>query len=319
MNQKRTNLIWGVVLIALGLLFLLENAGLLPEFGLSVWAVLFGGASLLFLVVYALNGWRSWGLLFPATILGAVALVIWLVQRGTEGAFLGSIVLWAVSLPFWVAFLANRKTNWWALIPGWATAVIGLVLLGADILPGEVIGGLVLLSIGVPFLVVYLANRENWWALIPAGILSGMGVVLLLVNFFNEIIFGALILFVIALPFFALFMRRKDLWWAIIPAGILTTLALVTLISALDITEVWQLRLAGGVLFLGIAVPFTYLWTQRERLETDWAKYPAVGFGVAGLLALVLGTRIEIMWAVVLIVIGVWLTINAARRPHLKG
>ena len=90
----------------------------------SMWVLLFGVASLLFFASYLISGVTRWGWLFPATITGGVAAVIWLSERGFSDVYLGSLMVACVSLPFWVAFLVNRQENWWALIPGWITAAV---------------------------------------------------------------------------------------------------------------------------------------------------------------------------------------------------
>src|SRR5690606_41960036 len=45
--------------------------------------------------------------------------------------------------------------------------------------PGDIVGAYVMFAIALPFLYVYLRNRENWWALIPGGIMLTIGVGLL--------------------------------------------------------------------------------------------------------------------------------------------
>lgn len=317
--RKYVNFIWGIALILVGGLFLLENLGFIAAFSPTVWAVLFAGASLLFFVAYFFNGVREWPWLIPATLLASVALVIWLAARGTADPFLGTIVLWGLSLPFWVAFVADRRANWWALIPGWITAVLGLIVLVADRLPGEVVGSLVLLSIALPFLVVYLSNRTFWWALIPAGVLGGIGVILLFVNQSSEVFIGTFVTLAIALPFYFVYFRFKEHWWALIPAGVMTTVAVVVLLANWADAFAWGGRLVTAVLFFGFAVPFALLWRQRSQNAADWAKYPAVGLVIAGLLSAALGARVELIWPLVLIIVGGWLLYETTRRPKLKG
>ncbi|HAY83957.1 MAG TPA: hypothetical protein DCY42_03260 [Chloroflexi bacterium] len=56
--------------------------------------------------------------------------------------------------------------------------VIGIMvaLIDLRVLDGLGIPAYVMFAIAIPFLVVYLVNRQNWWALIPGGITGLMGV-----------------------------------------------------------------------------------------------------------------------------------------------
>ena len=317
MKQKRNNLIWGIALILFGGVYLLENLGLIPEFAPTVWGVVFAGVSLVCLVIYLTSGWREWGWLFPLFIFAGLAAVIFLGEAGIEGLWIGALFMAAMALPFWLVFLIDRE-NWWALIPGWVFAVLTAVILLSDSIAGETLGALVMLGIGLPFLIVFLVNRSHWWALIPAFILCGIGLALL-VNFKSDEWIGMVILLVIGLPFFFVYFNNPKQWWAVIPAGIMTTLGIIVPLSGLIESETWGPRLIAGVLFLGMAVPFAFLWLRRDRYPTSWARYPALGLLVLGLLALLFGPDMEWIWAVALILTGGWLLVRNARQPKLKG
>ncbi|HEX6387425.1 MAG TPA: hypothetical protein VF177_22385 [Anaerolineae bacterium] len=319
MKQRSINVIWGLILILAGVVFLAEQLGLIPDLAATLWGFIFAGASLLYFITYFTAGVSQWGWLFPATITAGLAGTIWLAEAGVEGTLAGALFMASVSLPFWLVYVVDRRANWWALIPGWATAVITLVILLADRVAGEFIGTLVLLGIALPFFAVYLANRKHWWALIPAFILSGVGLVVLLAAVASGEAIGALVLFSIALPFFVVYFRFREHWWALIPAGILASTGVVTLLATIEMSEAVAARVLGGVLFVGMAATFGWLWLQRDHAPTDWARYPAAGLAVAALLVLALGTRMEVMWPVVLIAIGLWLLYDTSRRPKLRS
>lgn len=318
MKSKRINLIWGIVLVLLGGLFLLENLNVIPELAPTLWSILFGAVSVIFFAVYAVSGVRYWGWLIPAFIFGGLAGTIYLAVNEANGVLAGAFFMGAVSLPFWVIFLIDRQKNWWALIPGWATAVITAVILLSESVAGEWIGALVMFAIGLPFFVVYFRNRQHWWALIPGFIMTVLGFVVLLATRATDELVGALFLFAIGLPFIFVYLRNREQWWALIPSGILTTLALVAFLSGWAETNGWADRVLGGILFVGFGVTFGLLWLLRERFPTDWAKYPAVGLLVAALVAVVFGSQMELLWPVVIIVVGVWLLFDSARRPRLN-
>jgi hypothetical protein len=318
MSNKKNNLAWGVVLILLGGLLLIQNLGLIPEFSEGVWAIILGAACLLFIVIYLMNGIENWGWLFPIFITGGLALSAALTLTTINPIWIGAAFMASVSVPFWIVYIFNRKEHWWALIPGWATAVLALIILISDVWSGEIIGSLVMWAIALPFIFVYFRNREHWWALIPGFIMAGMGVVVLMAGRSAEEIIGTFVLLTIAAPFAAVFFFTKGNWWAIIPAGILTTLGLIVPFASRIEGDSFEARLVAVFMFLGFSVPFGWLWLRRSSYPTVWAKYPAVGLIVAALVTLALGTVIENGWPFILIVIGAWLLYDNLRQPKLK-
>jgi hypothetical protein len=243
--------------------------------------------------------------LFPACITGGIALTMALANTTIDEAYIGAPVLLGIGLPFLVAFLRDRRQNWWALIPMWVFFVLVVVTLIVDFVAGEVIGALVLFSIGLPFLVVYFMDRSRWWALIPGGICCALSVIPLLAIGTNDNIIGAFVLLAVALPFFVVYFRRSQHWWAFIPAGILATLALVVLLS--DITDASPRGVAwiNSLTYLGAAITFGALWLRRASAPTDWAKYPAVGLAAAAVLALAFASQPQYLFSILLIAAGV--------------
>jgi hypothetical protein len=307
-----------VVLILLGSLFLVQNLGLIPEFSEGVWAIILGAACLFFIAIYLMSGIENWGWLFPIFITGGLALSAALSLTTINPIWIGAAFMASVSVPFWIVYIFNRKEHWWALIPGWATAVLTLIIFVSDIWSGEIIGSLVMWAIALPFIFVYFRNREHWWALIPGFIMAGMGVVVLMASRSAEEIIGTFVLLTIAAPFAAVFFFTKGNWWAIIPAGILTTLGLIVPFASRIEGDSFEARLVAVFMFFGFSVPFGWLWLRRSSYSTVWAKYPAVGLIVAALVTLALGTVIENGWPIILIVIGAWLLYDNLRQPKLK-
>ena len=314
MKSNWINYIWGVVLILAGGLFLVQNMGWLEFQSLSFWIVVFAVISALFFVTYFVNGVSQWGWLFPACISAGIALTMLLANAGVEEAYIGAPVLLGVGLPFLVAYLQNRKENWWALIPMWVMFVLALITVLADRVAGEVIGTLFLFSVALPFFVVYLTDRSRAWALIPAGVTAAVGVIPLLAMRASGNLIGAFVLFVIALPFFVVYFWRERNWWAIIPAGILATLAVVTLLTGSgDVSDRMESWL-NSVLFLGTAATFGALWLRRANAPTDWAKYPALGLAALAVISVIFGSRPEFMGSILLIAAGV-LVLYLSLRP----
>lgn len=320
MSNKRNNLIWGLVLIVLGSLMLVETLGLVPDLSQVFWAAAFALVSLFFVSAYFYGGREQWAWLIPASVTGGLALVTALSLTTIGGPWLGALFMASVSAPFWLIYLFNRQDNWWALIPGWVTAVVTLIILIPERWAAEIVGTLVMWSIALPFFLVYLRNRAHWWALIPGFIVGGMGFIVLLATQTQNPgqVIGSIVMLIVALPFLAVFFLGKGQWWAIIPAGILTTLALLIPFASAVEGSAFGGRLVAMALFLGIAVPFAWLWHRRDLYPTDWAKYPALILSAVAILTFALGSVLENGWPIILIVIGAWLLYQNLRQPRLK-
>ncbi len=85
-----------------------------------------------FLVIYLQGDRKQWGLLIPVYILAAVAVMVPMIIKGfLDGVLIAAYVLFAVAIPFFVVYFRNSK-NWWALIPGLITAIVGFAFLIAE-------------------------------------------------------------------------------------------------------------------------------------------------------------------------------------------
>lgn len=304
MKLNKSNLIWGILLILAGGVFLAQNLGYLEWVSFNLWIYIFAGASLVFFAAYFINGIKEWGWLFPACIFAAVASVMALGEAGVEGGGLGTIVLVGVAIPFVVAFFLNMRQNWWALIPSWTLIVIGVIAFLADWVPGEIIGTLVLMAIALPFLVVYLWDRNAKWALIPAGVMGVTALFPLLGLIGDSDWVAALVMFILATPFFVVFFMNRKNWWALIPAGILTGIGLNVLVNTLFIENTIASAAAAALMLLTWAATFGGLWLTRGSNPTGWAKYPALALAGVALLAFALNQNIVVGLAILMIAGG---------------
>lgn len=305
MKAKYSNIIWGLILILGGGLFLASNLGFLEELSAQFWALIFAGASLLFFVAYFLHGLQEWGWLFPATIFGALALTIELGELGFDGSLVAAPILLSVALPFGVAFVQAPRERWWALIPAWVMVVLTALVSFAGRVPGEAFATLFLLSIAFPFLVVFLINRSKRWALIPAFVLTAVGLIPLLAMRLNGELMGSVVLMMIALPFFVVYLWSQSSWWALIPAGILSSIALSILLGLGGQYGPAVSALMVSAMFLGWAATFGLLWLRRNSQPTDWAKYPALGLLAASVMALIFRAGFQLYWPLVIIAVGI--------------
>ncbi len=305
MQRQFGNLFWGAALILAGVLFLVRQMGFLSGLTAPFWMLVFAGFSLLFFLAYFVNGLRAWGWLFPACILGAISLTIWMAESRMAGSWVGSLILFSIAIPFIVAFALNVHRNWWALIPAWVMCTLGLVVILTEHVAGEWVASLILAAFGLPFLVVFLADRSRWWALIPAYVFAITAVIPPLTSLLSGEFAGGFVTIAIGLPFLVVYWISSKSWWAMIPAGIMLSIGLmIILIGALGASE--QLgQLATGVMFLGWAATFGWLWLRRSKHSTSWAKYPAIALAVTAGIMFLIGAGFQTYWPLALIAAGI--------------
>jgi hypothetical protein len=170
------NWLWGGLLVALGIVFLLgQFLDLMAGF---IWAAVFVGFGLVFFAVSRREP-KQWWALIPAYAMWCVAALIVMGTMGIPGEIIGSFVMFAIAFPFLYVYFRNRE-HWWALIPAYVMVAIGVLILLTVVLSGELIASYVMFAIAFPFLYVYLHHREHWWALIPGGIMAVIGIGLMI-------------------------------------------------------------------------------------------------------------------------------------------
>lgn len=181
MKLWRSRTLWGVLLVVLGVLFLLESLQILA-LG-AAWALLFVAAGLTFGYTLLENR-EAWWAAIPAMALLSIGALI-----GVDTLFpeLGdtwgaSIFLGGLSLGFWLVYLTTRAEQWWALIPGGILLSLAMVLAIEPLVGDDLFAALFMFGIALTFALVYLLpNPEGrmGWALIPAGVLTLVGVIIL--------------------------------------------------------------------------------------------------------------------------------------------
>jgi hypothetical protein len=180
MRWLTSRTVWGLLLIIGGVIFLLENLGILA-IGDFFWAGMFAIAGLGFLSVFLANRENWWGLI-PGIILLAIGTIIFLSSVAPQASerIGGAIVLGGIGLAFLIVYLVNRA-NWWALIPGGVMFTLAAVTVLEQSMTGFETGGIFFLGLGLTFLLVAIIptpEGQMRWALIPAVILLVMGLLL---------------------------------------------------------------------------------------------------------------------------------------------
>lgn len=179
MKWLESRVLWGSLLILGGVLFLLQNLGILP-LGNIFWVIVLGLAGLFFLSFFVQSRANWWALIPGITLLSITALVAlqWIFPSMGD-IWGGSIVLGGIGLSFFLIYLVERS-NWWALIPGGVLFTLAATVGLEQFFPGLETAGIFFLGMGLTFgLVAALPNPqgEMRWAWIPAGILLLMGVI----------------------------------------------------------------------------------------------------------------------------------------------
>jgi len=174
-------IIGGILLIAAGVIFLLNNLGMITVNWEMYIGPLFAVGGLVFLLVFILNT-NDWWALIPGFVLIAIGVIIFMNQSLPAGSELwsGAVFLGLLGLAFLLIYAFHRD-NWWAIIPGGVL----LTLAGVTLFPDEgVLAGVVFfVGMAATFGLVYILPKPAGrltWALYPAGILLVIGILVFL-------------------------------------------------------------------------------------------------------------------------------------------
>lgn len=181
---KNTNTLWGVLLIVLGGLFLLQVTGIFGILTSLFWSLAFAGAGAVFLYVFLTGLHTRWWAAIPGfTLLGLAATIFY--DRFAPPFFSdigGAVFLASIGAGFIAIFFTNRE-HWWAIIPGGALlSVAGVALVaqaGIDFInPASVLFIGLGLTFGLLGLMSTYLNTNLRWAYIPAAIMLMLGIVI---------------------------------------------------------------------------------------------------------------------------------------------
>jgi uncharacterized membrane protein HdeD (DUF308 family) len=207
-QSKRSGLVLGGLLIVFGVIALLET---FIDLGAWVWVAVLAIGGLGVYAVYATDRTERWLLIISYAMLAVAGLVTLLTLGVLGDSYVATYVLFAIALPFLVAFLRNR-TNWGLLIPAYVLTAVGVFvpLTESGVIDDNLTVTYILFAIAIPFFVVYIRNTKNWWALIPGGILAIVGLSFLIAEASVEYIFAAVLIVAGILIVVRQFTKREE-------------------------------------------------------------------------------------------------------------
>jgi hypothetical protein len=179
MEDKRVRLVGGILLVAVGVLVLLQNLDILRG-GLSLlWSLLFLAGGAIFTYMYFTDRDHWWPIIPGFTLLGLGMLILLTWAIPGIGDTLGTtLFLCAIGASFFMIY-ARRRDQWWPIIPGGVMIMVAIVALIDDLGSlGFDSGSVFMVGLGLTFLLVYLlspSTKKMTWALWPAGILAAIG------------------------------------------------------------------------------------------------------------------------------------------------
>ncbi len=177
MKKFDLRMLWGVLLILAGALFMAQNLRIIPNAWGIIWGIFFGIAGAAFLYAYSTDSSQWWALIPGMALFGLMVLVI---GDSLFPRFInylgGSIFLAAIGLSFWAVYFVNREM-WWAVIPAGVLTSLAIVA-GIDPFVRDS-GWLFLVGLGLTFALVGILPTPSGrmtWAFIPAAVLLVLGI-----------------------------------------------------------------------------------------------------------------------------------------------
>lgn len=192
MDKRTMNIVWGTIIILLGVLLLLITTDMIDININASWlfGILFFFAFLIFIGLYISMQRSQFWPLIPGIIMLGLSLLILSEEIGLRGTIGSGLFMLFIGLSFLAVYVLHSE-HWWAVIPAGIVGSVSLVIMFGDLLGV----GLMFLGMGVTFIALYFillgTEDKHWWPLIPGGILAFMGILFL---FFGPVEFGNYVL-----------------------------------------------------------------------------------------------------------------------------
>ncbi|HUY73205.1 MAG TPA: hypothetical protein VMW11_01705 [Candidatus Dormibacteraeota bacterium] len=171
-RRSRTAVLWGVVLVAVGLFLLTQTLGLIPSIGGDLAGVALAIAGLALLVSYLALRTHWWTLIAGPVLLGLGGAIL---LPGDVG---GAVFLAAIGLGFVLVFLTDVR-RWWAIIPAGTMLTLAVIAAIGSSIDGKLSGSLLFFGLAVTFGVlaaIPVHGHLMRWPVYPALGLLAFGV-----------------------------------------------------------------------------------------------------------------------------------------------
>ncbi|MFE7846334.1 hypothetical protein ACFUTX_14195 [Microbacterium sp. NPDC057407] len=180
MKKPAVVAILGALVLAAGVLLLLETTGVVVSQP-ALWAIVLAGGAAAFGYVFFTER-RSWWAAIPsAALLGAAVSRLMELDPQGAGQWTEVPMLAALGVGFGAIYIRDHG-RWWALIPGGILLTLAVVTGAATAVDGAVSGAIFLFGAALTFLLVAVlpgGAGRRWWAYIPAAVLAVGGLAVL--------------------------------------------------------------------------------------------------------------------------------------------
>ncbi|SFN62476.1 hypothetical protein [Mycetocola miduiensis] len=181
MRQWTIQIILGLLVLAAGVLLLVETV-LSDQVPGLLWAGLLAAGSAAFWYAYFAHRSWWWSAIPAGALLGAAIAPVMELDPDGAGQWTEVPFLAAVSTGFWAVYLQDHR-RWWAVIPGGALLTLAVVSGVTDAVGGQGTGAILLLGLAVTFVLVAMlpsGSSRRRWAWIVAAALAAVALVVVL-------------------------------------------------------------------------------------------------------------------------------------------
>jgi hypothetical protein len=181
-NRLSGPAIWGIILVAVGVLLLTQTMGLLPDLGEGIVGVAFAIGGIALLAFYLANRSQWWMLIAGPALVGLGLTILTQTVFKTSGDWSGAVFLGGIGIGFLLVVVTGTE-RWWAVIPAGTLLTLALVAVAGSVLSEAETGAIFFFGLAATFGVlalVPLGRGTRQWAFIPAGVLAAIGLVALL-------------------------------------------------------------------------------------------------------------------------------------------
>lgn len=173
-------IILGAIVLATGVLLLVEAASPYQVPGLLWAGLLTAGSAAFWYAFFAQPSW--WWAAIPAgALLGATVAPVMALDPAGAGQWTEVPFLACLSTGFWAVYLQNHR-RWWAVIPGGTLLTLTVVTGLTEAIGGRATGAVLLFGLALTFVLVGVlpSGRRRWWPWIVAAALGVVALVVLL-------------------------------------------------------------------------------------------------------------------------------------------